>query len=357
MESKKTDLRFAALNPYGETSVVSSEARRMSGRDWYDWGDGNRYPDYLLELYSDCTTLHSIVGGFVDYVTGNGAEVLGRDALNKRGDTAEDIVRALAFSFAVYGGFALQVIRDAVGKIAEVYSIQPRFLRTNENNTVFWYSEKWGRTGRVKVLEYPKFKPDVPAQAASILFWKDADFQVYPSPVYAASVKAAEVERSIDTYHLNNINNGFMGSYIVNFNNGIPAEDAIKDEIERDFNEKFSGKENAGRVMLAWNNDKEHAVTLQKMEVSDYGEKYDTLAKHCRQQLFTAFRANPNLFGIPTEDKGFSNEEYEESFRLFNRTRIMPVQKAIVGAFDRLGWRLTIEPFTLDGVRETEVTA
>lgn len=348
------DLRFAALNPYGETSVVSSEAKRQSGKDWFAWGDGNHYPDYLLELYSECTTLHSIIGGFTDYVAGDGAEVLGREALNKRGDTADDIVRALAFSYAVYGGFALQVIRNAVGEVAEVYSIQPRFIRTNEDNTVFWYSEQWGRQGRVKVIEYPKFMR-ISAEPSSIFFWKDADFQVYPSPVYAASVKAAEVERSIDTYHLNNINNGFMGSYIVNFNNGIPAEDAIKDEIERDFNEKFSGKENAGRIMLAWNNDKEHAVTLQKMEVSDYGEKYDTLSKHCRQQLFTAFRANPNLFGIPTEDKGFSNEEYTESFNLFNRTRIVPVQRAIVGAFEKIGWPLTIYPFTIEGQRR-EVT-
>lgn len=354
-DTNKTDLRFAALNPFLVTNIVSSTAKRMNGRDWYNWGDMNRYPDYLLELYNECTTLHSIISGVVDYVVGDGAEVTGREAVNKRGDTAEDIVRALAFSYAVYGGFALQVIRDALGNVAEVYNIQPRFLRTNEDNTVFWYSEKWTRTGQVKANVYPKYMDNSDAPS-SIYWWKDADYQVYPSPVYAASVKAAEVERKIDNYHLNNICNGFMGSYIVNFNNGIPAEDSIKDQIEREFNEKFSGTENAGRIMLAWNNDKEHAVTLQKMEVSDYGDKYDTLAKHCRQELFTAFRANPNLFGIPTEDNGFSNEEYEESFKLFNRTRIMPIQKAISGAFDKIGWQLTIKPFSMEGGSK-EVTA
>jgi hypothetical protein len=126
----------------------------------------------------------------------------------------------------------------------------------------------------------------------------------------------------------------------------------MKKEVERNFTEKFAGKRNAGRVMFAWAPDREHAPILQKMEVADYGEKYETLSKHCQQQIFTAFRANPNLFGVATESNGFNSEEYEQAFKLFNRTMVKPVQRAILDAFTLIMGQegvVTIRPFTLDG--------
>jgi hypothetical protein len=177
-------------------------------------------------------------------------------------------------------------------------------------------------------------------------------------PCYAAAVKACETERCVDDFHLNAINNGFTGSYIINFNNGVP-EDKIKEEIEEAFNEKFSGHENAGRIGFSWNPNKESATTVEKIEVEDFGEKYKSLESNSRQKIFTAFRANPNLFGIPTESLGFSSEEYESAFRLFNRTMIRPAQKLLAGAYDKIYGRkgvLTITPFSMsESATEKEV--
>jgi hypothetical protein len=153
----------------------------------------------------------------------------------------------------------------------------------------------------------------------------------------------------VDDYHLNAINNGFVASVVINFNNGQP-ESKIMEEIEDNFTEKFSGHENAGRLCFSWNKDKEHATTIDTLSVEDFGEKYQSLAKHSRQQIFTAFRANPNLFGIPTESLGFSQEEYESAFRLYNRTQIRPVQRLIADTYDKIYQKkgvLTITPFSI----------
>ena len=158
----------------------------------------------------------------------------------------------------------------------------------------------------------------------------------------------------MDDFHLGNITRGFMGSYMLNFNNGVPT-DEMKDEIERSFTEKFAGHQNAGRVVFSWNRDKDAATTIEKIDIEDFGEKYNTLAKHSRTQIFAAFRANANLFGIPTENNGFNSEEYEASFSLFNRTMIRPVQMQIIDMFDAVAGRkdsLYIEPFTLKSEAE-----
>lgn len=354
MNNDKTSVLFAAINPYIEQNIVEpTEKLRQDGK-FVDWGDGNRYPDYLFELYKNVASLHSIINGSVDYACGNGVFVNTPPqpaGMNLKGQTASEFVRDLAMSYFIYGGFAIQVIRNRYGNIAELYAIDFRNIRCAKDNEVFYYSEDWAKRSSVtKSLLYPKFIPGNTDCPASILYVKNTTFQTYPEPLYASSVKACEIERSIDDYHLNSINNGFMGSYMVNFNNGVPT-DEVKEEIAKDFNEKFSGKNNAGRIVFSWNDSKENAATLEKLEVSDYGDRYETLAKHCRQQIFTAFRANPNLFGIPTENLGFSNEEYESAFNLYNRTQITPVQRLICGSVGKIFGDpkyMTIDPFTMN---------
>ena len=168
-------------------------------------------------------------------------------------------------------------------------------------------------------------------------------------------MKACETERSIDEYHLNAIKNGFSASIFLQLCNGVPVTDEQRAEIEREFIEKFTGGENAGRVMLSFSPDRQHSAIVQELHTEDFGARYDALATRCRQQIFTSFRANGNLFGIPTAS-GFNSEEYAEAFKLFNRTQIVPVQKRIADAFDRVCGEqgvLTITPFTLDGVGQT----
>jgi capsid portal protein len=287
--------------------------------------------------------------------------------MNKRGDTIAEQVEDLARDYETYGGFALQVIRGMDGSVVEVYYIDLRFLRMNKEGEVFYYSEKWAERGSQKAVVYPAFRADIGEKwdtmdedernrnASSILYVKNTHSQVYPLPVYAASVKACEIERLVDDYHLNSLSNGFASSLIVNFNNGQPTDD-MKEEIERDFDEKFTGSGNAGRVMFSWNKSKDNATTFEVPPVTDFGEKYKALAENSRQKIFTAFRAYPNLFGLSTST-GFNIEEFEQAFKLYNRTAVRPVQRKIADAYERiygLPGVLTITPFSLGG--ETEQT-
>ena len=365
MENSKATrerMAFAAISPIIESNIVLPTETAVRGHDYVAWGEANNYPEYLLDLFKNVPTLHSIISGSVDYVVGD--DVIGNwnpwegKAMNSRGESARELVKKCAYNYFLYGGFALQIIRNGLGEVAEIYVLNTRFLRANKNCDVFYYSEKWcDRYVRSeKMIIYPSWMAGE-KQDNCILFVKNANEQVYPSPLYAASVKACEIEKSIDEYHLNEINNGFAPSVMINFNNGRPTDD-IKKEIERSVQEKFAGKSNAGRIMLSWNESLANRTAIDQFSVQDYGAKYDALSAHSRQQIFTAFRANPNLFGIPTDNLGFSQEEYQQAFKLYNRTQIQPVQRLICDAFDKaLGVEgsITIKPFTLERVGENNI--
>ena len=368
MTNTKTDFSapvfFRAVDRYVETHIVSAKESKVRG-DRIAWGDGDAYPDYLLDLYRDVATLASIVNGSVDYVAGNEVTLLSAlfpdGKCNTRGELPVDIVRGMALDWFIFGGFALEVIRGRDGRPAEIYNLGIEDIRTNDNVDTFWWSETWAKGGRDRKT-FCSFMPDLDwarltdeerdRHAASILYVKNSTKQVYPLPLYAQAVSACETERSIDTFHLNSIKNGFAASAFVQMCNGVPVTDEIREEVERDFMDKFGGETNAGRVVMSFSPDRQHAAVITELKTDDFGNRYDALAKRCRQQIFTSFRANPNLFGIPTDNLGFSSEEYAAAFDLFNRTQIQPVQKRIADAFDRICGAqgvLTIEPFTIAG--------
>ena len=372
--SRRSAFSFAAIDSYLETNIVSPVEKVLAGRDIVEWGTRNAYPDYLLDLYNNVPTLRSIINGNIDYVAGDDVTIMPlqeeftNQEMNMRGDTIREQVKDIAKDFEIYGGFALQVIRNLAGEVAEVYYIDMRYLRTNKDGDVFYYSEKWGKSSRTDMVVYPAFLPKLEWEklsdeernrhASSILFVKNVHTQVYPAPLYAASVKACEIERLIDEFHLSDINNHFVSSAIINFNNGDPGQE-IKSEIERDFNEKFCGASNGGRVAFSWNPNKESATDIVEFKMEDFGERYKALSQHSRTQIFTSFRAIPLLFGLTSEaNTGFSTEEFEQSFKLYNRTQIQPVQRMICDAYDKIyGQRgvLTIRPFSLGGDTEDNV--
>lgn len=371
--SEKRHVSFAAIDQYVETNIVLP-TERVTNRDFVEWGKGNNYPGYLLDLYNNVTTLRSIINGNIDFVTGDDVTILplgdrfAEGIMNTRGDLITDIVRDLAKDYNLYGGFALQIIRDHNGDVAEIYYIDMRFIRSNKENDVFYYNEHWEKGGRKDVIIYPKFLRNLDwasltdeerdRHASSILFVKNVHTQVYPAPMYAASVLSCEIEKAISQYHWNSLNNNFCPDIIINFNNGDPG-DEIKEEIVSDLEEKFSGYQNGKRFMVSFNKDRMSAVTIDAIKTDDFSERYKALEESCRRQIFSAFRAQPLLFGLNSDvSTGFSTDEFEQTFKLYNRTQIRPVQRLIADAFDRIyGSKgvLTIKPFSLESNTEQEV--
>lgn len=371
--SEKRHVSFAAIDQYVETNIVLP-TEKVTNRDFVEWGKGNNYPGYLLDLYNNVTTLRSIINGNIDFITGDDVSILplgerfADGIMNTRGDLITDIVRDLAKDYNLYGGFALQIIRDHNGDVAEIYYIDMRFIRSNKENDVFYYNEHWDKGGRKDVIIYPKFLRNLDwtslsdeerdRHASSILFVKNVHTQVYPAPMYAASVLSCEIEKAISQYHWNSLNNNFCPDIIINFNNGDPG-DEIKEEIVSDLEEKFSGYQNGKRFMVSFNKDRMSAVTIDAIKTDDFSERYKALEESSRRQIFAAFRAQPLLFGLNSDvSTGFSTDEFEQTFKLYNRTQIRPAQRLIADAFDRIyGSKgvLTIKPFSLESDTEQEV--
>ena len=356
MENEKNiNIQLAAIEKVVERSIPEYTELETRGKGYITYGTDNQYPEYLWGLYNDVTTLKTIIKGTADFVAGDDAICNVPDfskEINKKGDTLFDLIGWIAKDYLIYGGYAIQVVRNKAGNIGELYYIDFRYLRTSKKRDLFWYSEEYGKkyARSNKTVVYPKFVPEAKDVATSIVYVANEVSRTYPIPRYSGALKACEIERGIDEFHLSSLENGFYGSYLFNMCNGIPSDEQ-KAEIEETMTDKFTGPSNAGRILINFANSKDNAATVQKLEIQDFGEKYDAAFKRSREQIYCAFQAIPAIFGLMTESTGFNEQEFSESFKLYNRTVVRPIQRNISNTLDKIfgmEGSITITPYSID---------
>lgn len=337
-------ISFSAIEKSAVNNVPELKEDKIRGKDYISYGTGNNFPSYLWDLYLEVPTLQAVINGTADYVGGD-AIIATREIANNTGETTESVLRKAILDYIIFGGFALQIIRSLNGEISEVYHLDFQRVRTNEDNTVFYYAKDWNSWG-TKAKVYPKFGVD-DNNPTSVLYFKGKITRgTYPIPIYNAALIACELEKAINEFHLNNINNGFAANVIINFNNGQPNEKE-KAEIEDNMNEKHGGYQNAGRMIISYNDSVDNATTVERLDDDQFDKKYQALSERSRDQIFTAFRANPCLFGIDLST-AFSQQEYKETFKIFNKSVIQPLQKDVIDAVRPVFGEIEITPFTIN---------
>lgn len=324
-------------------SIVSNDVRlvpdviekRVSGKDYVFYGEDNKFPQYIWNLYLRSAILQGIVNGTCDFVSGNGViSNLPLQTINNEGDELEDLIRKIAVDYNIFGGFCFQVIKDYNGSIKELYWLDMQNVRLNEEGDKAYYCEKWNQYGS-KAIEYEVWDPKR-YQSNFVVYYKGHISRgLYPIPRFVGALAAIETSTEIGKFHLNNILNNLSSSAIINFNNGEPTEEEKK-RIEEKLNDKFSGASNAGKTMVVFNNNRESAVTVERLSEDNFDKKFETLAKSTREEIFIAHRATPALFGLNPENNGFSKAEFLEAFELYEKTVVRPIQNDIKRVFDKL---------------------
>lgn len=341
-------LEFSITDMRSREIPVMTEIK-TSGRNYLNWGVDNKFPEYLWSMYLNSATLQSIINGTVDFITGNGIIVNGLpEVINSDGETLEEVISKISLDYMIYGGFAFNIIENGEGNPNEIYWMNVGDCRLDEDETKIFYCNKWNKYG-VKPIEYPLFDPKKRQKSSVYYFKGHISRGVYPIPTYNGALAAIETSTEIGKFHLNNILNNMAPSAIISFNNGVPTDEEKK-QIEKKMKDKFSGTENAGRFMLIFNNDKEHDVTITRLSEDNMDQKFQTLNSNTKQEIFTAFRAQPMLFGMLPDNTAFNKNEFLEAFELYNRCTVKPLQRDIKKAFKYIYGRDVIEfiPFSLD---------
>ena len=342
--SKTSEFGFVNLATY-----TSPEIKEVNGGDYIEYGEDNNYFQFLIDRYNGSPTNNAAINGISQAIYGKG---LNATDSNKKPDQyaqmvslfKKDVVRKLCYDLKLMGQCAIQVIysKDR-SRIAQVEHMPIETLRAekcNEDGDIpaYYYFKDWANIKRsdnpLRIPAYGMSKENI-----EIYYVKPykAGFYYYSPVDYQGGLQYCELEEEVSNFHLNNIMNGLAPSMLINFNNGTPNQEE-RQAIETKIAQKFSGSSNAGKFILAFNDNKESQAEITPVQLSDAHSQYQFLSEESTKKIMVAHRiVSPMLLGIK-DSSGLGNnaDEIKTASLLMDNTVIRPFQELLIDSFDNI---------------------
>ena len=340
-------ISFVNLSTYTSPEIIETKNKK-----WVEFGANNNYFQFLIDRYNGSATNNAVVNAISQMIYGKGLDATNS---NKKPEQyarmislfKKDDVRRLAYDLKLAGQCAMQVIYSKDKKsIEKVEHLPIETLRAEKCGAddkqiqAYYYHPDWvNAKPSDKPLRIPSFGLSKSPNPIEILYVKPykAGMYYYSTPDYQGGLQYAELEEEISNYHLNNIMNGLAPSMLINFNNGTPDEEA-QNLIENKIQQKFSGSSNAGKFILAFNDNKEAQADITPVQLSDAHNQYQFLSDESQKKIMVAHRVvSPMLLGIK-DSSGFGNnaDELQTASILMHNTVIIPFQELLTDAFDKI---------------------
>lgn len=311
------------------------------------FGSENIFPQELLYLVESTSLVSSIIDKITKYVFGEGINDEYTDIIvDDKGTTFPELVYGVINDYITFGSFAIQVRRNELHDIKKLDRLRVERIRTNEDNTKLWYNKRWTKYSKA-TLVYDMFNGS-PQQGDSIFYFKNPSSRhIYGFAPYWSSMDDIVTCKALSEYGTSTVNNAFCPSAIVSLVEGKPTPDEAK-EVEKDLNNKFAGTKNTAKVLVTFSDTPDGAPKITSFQPSDLNAHYLSLKETVRENILAAFSIDGVLIGLHTTDGIFSQEAFEQSFKIFNKTEIQPMQQDIIKAFKKLGYNIEFKPFKID---------
>jgi hypothetical protein len=337
-----SNIHVLELSSY--TTPVIQESKRDA---WVEFGEDNNYFQFIIDRYVNSTTNSSVINNVSRLIYGRGLSAL--DASKKPNEYAQmmalfhaDCIRKIVLDRKMFGQFAMQVHYDkAHKKILKAYHIPVNLLRAEKCNKdgeieAYYYSDNWEDTKKYVPKRIPAF--GYSNEQVEILYSKPyaVGMKYYALPDYQGGLPYAKLEEEIADYLINEVQNGFSGRVVINFNNGVPTEEQQL-LITNKVNSQLTGPQGK-KVIIGFNANQESKTTVDQMPVNDAPDLYNSLSEECVKKIMLAHNVtSPLLFGLGSAN-GFSSnaDEIKNASILFDNMVIKPIQDQIIDSFDKI---------------------
>jgi hypothetical protein len=336
------NLHIIDLAKYEAPEVVESKRE-----DWVTYGESNSYFNFLIDRYKNSTTNNAIINNISRLIYGRGLFAL--DANKKPNEYAQmmtlfnqDCLRKLAFELKALGQCAIQVhyTKDHK-KIIKAYHIPVQLLAPEKCNKdgeieAYYYSDNWEDIRKFPPKRFDAF--GFSNNEVEILYIKPYSIGMkYFSYVdYQGALSYAMLEEEVANYLINEVQNSFSGTKIVNFNNGVPTPEQ-QDQITSQVLGKLTGSQGR-KVIVSFNDNVETRTSVEDIPLNDAPDHYTYLSEECLRKIMLGHNVtSPLLFGIASSN-GFSSnaDELKNSFILFDNMVIKPFQDILITNLDKI---------------------
>lgn len=330
---------------YVKIAPVENEDRK----GWVNYGEGNSFPQYLIELYNESPIHGALVNSISYMIAGREMTASTTQAVSEiKRLSLDKIVNATALDLKLHGGFYWEVIwsmdRSTIAQVNHLPFENCRLACSDEDDSItgIWYSRDWSNIRKKKnepryiAMFNEEHKEALPKQVLFVHHMMVGS-EYYPKPDYVGAINEIEKMRQLSEYQVNLILNGFFPSLIASFNNGIPSLEE-QHMIKNQLTASIQGAENAGKVLTFFNEERDRGVEFTPFPVADMDKQFTTLVDQSIESILVSHRVtSPLLFGVRDGGGlGSNTDEMKTALRIFSRQVIEPFQRLITDATETL---------------------
>ena len=337
------NLHILNLAAYNRPEITESK-----NKEWVNYGIDNNYYQYIIDRYNGSATNNAIINGVVNMIYGKGLDATNSskkpdEYAQMKSIFSNDDVRKTVLDLKLLGEGSMQVIYKN-GKVYKAEHFPRQTLRAekcNEDGEIeaYYYHYDWTK---LKHSDKPKRIPafgfgNGKESEIKIIKRYVSGFDYYAPVDYQGGLAYAELEEEVADYLINEVQCGFSGTKVVNFNNGVPDREKqlqVKDDVLG----KLTGSRGE-KVIVAFNNNAESKTTVDDIPLNDAPQHYEYLSNECVKKLIISHRiTSPLLIGVKDGNSGLGNnaEEIKTATLLFDNIVIKPYQELLTDCFDAI---------------------
>ncbi|AWG27191.1 hypothetical protein [Flavobacterium kingsejongi] len=345
-DSKPIDNTTSSIEVFQLSSVpvpVMEEIKSRSG--WMNFGSNNCHYNYILDRYYGSPTNKTIIDSYSDFICGKAITAPDRSMKPDQYAQMLSIIklsdhRNICTDLSIFNECCFEVIlsksTDDVVEINHLpkQNVVPGLPNSNGVITDYWFSYNWSKLRDYPAVKIPVFDIKTKVKKTIFIIKPYQPGKVFFNvPTYFAGLRAAYSEEQLEIYYNNHIDNGLSFGHIINIVGD--AEEEVKKAHIKEVKKQLTGANNAGKVVISYNSDKDNKTTVEALEVSEAHKQYEFLSNNSKQQIMISHRVtSPILFGIK-DNTGFGNnaEEMKTAFDHLMKMVISPKQNLILEGY------------------------
>ena len=319
---------------FAESKLPVFKENKNKGIMYY--GESNDFPQHLLEFYNRSPKHGAIVRQKARFVAGEETIVEGNpnavkiiDYVNPY-EGVQEFKNKLALDYELFNGFAYEVHYNKLGQLAALYHVDFSKVRTLDHER-YCFAEDWKKAKTEDIKHYQPFNPKK-AQPMEVQLFYFREYApglgVYPLPPYQHCLQYIEIDVEIANFHNNNIRNGFSNGTLVQLFKGQPSQE-IAYEFERKFKAKTTGTDNAGGVLIQFNEMNEKEATINHLQPSEMDKQFLQLNETVQDEIFVGHNFPKILLGYATEGALGQRNEMIQAYELLHKSYINRRQNKI----------------------------
>jgi len=333
----ENNVHILELATYEKPQVVES-----TNKEWVAYGHDNLYYDWLIGRYKNSTTNNAVINNVSRLIYGRGLHAL--NASRKPNEYAmmktmfsPKALRGIALNFKMLGAGYFQVIYNKQHtKIIKVDYIPTRLIRAGKCNAdgeidTYFYSDNWDNIRKNPPKKMSAYGTSKDAIEIDVVKFDSVDMKYYTDVDYFGCLPYCVLEEEIADYQINDVQNGFSGTKLLNFSNGVPSEEAQR-EISRQVKGQLTGAK-GDKVIVSFNDNSESKATIEDIALNDAPDHYSYLSTEAQAKILNGHTIiSPMIVGVITPTQGFSSsaDEIETATKVFYNQAIVPFQDVII---------------------------